>query len=240
MGTTANRDAAVGAVHDLLASFDELGNIAEIRRTVRIGEQNILTPDVSEAVGHPAALAAVLLQRDHPQQIVELVVSGKVEHHFHGAVRAPVIDDEDLIATRLPVLGVSRPLPAPALAARSAAHPANVLIQPGDGLLQRRHDAVLLVVRGEDDAQVDLGGLDVARVRRRLLGAALVWVLGVGLFAGLALGEPAVVPAGQLARARGLPGRGLRRDIRLLGGDYGAWLGGDEVEEDEELYGTRA
>jgi hypothetical protein len=46
--------------------------------------------------------------------------------------------------------------------------------------------------------------------------------------------EPSVVPAGKRARSR-LAG-GAAGDVCLFRGEDGARLGGDEVEEDEELW----
>lgn len=49
-----------------------------------------------------------------------------------------------------------------------------------------------------------------------------------------ALGDPAVVPAGELLRRADAIGR-MAGDVCLLGGEHGAGFRGDEVEEDEEL-----
>jgi hypothetical protein len=68
---------------------------------------------------------------------------------------------------------------------------AKVLVKIGDGFFEGRGYAGLLIVCWEDNTEAHIGGFDAAGVRGwKGLGGSNV------LLAGLALSEPAVVPAG--------------------------------------------
>jgi hypothetical protein len=101
MRPTPNRHAAIRPVHHVLATLNQPAQIAKLARAVGVRKHGVLAPDVSQAVRHGAALAAVPRQPDHPEDVVEVVFAGKVERDLDRAVAAAVVNDEDLIARRL-------------------------------------------------------------------------------------------------------------------------------------------
>jgi hypothetical protein len=105
-----------------------------------------------------------------------------------------------------------------------------VLIQVLYRLFKRGDYAVLLIVRGEDDAEEELGGFNGADV-----GSWVGFVWAKALLAEVSFCEPSIVPAGE--RARGRLSGSAARDVCLFRGEDGARFRGDEVEEDEELRG---
>lgn len=64
MGAATDSYTTMRSVNDLFTSFNEFSNIAEARCTIRISEEYVFTPDMSESVCGSSALASVLLQRD--------------------------------------------------------------------------------------------------------------------------------------------------------------------------------
>lgn len=109
-----------------------------------------------------------------------------------------------------------------------------MLIQVFHRLLKRGNHPRFFIVCWKDDAEAHLRGLDVAGVRG--------WVGFVGLDVLLlefALGEPAVVPAGELFCRADAVG-GMAGDVGLFGGEDWSGFGCDEVEEEEELEGLLA
>lgn len=104
MGTATDGNATVGPINNLLNTLDKLLGITESRCAVCISEQSIFTPDMSKAVGNSTTLAAVLLQRHNPQDVVKLVLPSKVQHHVHCFVGTAIVDDNDLVASSFVVL----------------------------------------------------------------------------------------------------------------------------------------
>lgn len=176
-----------------------------------------------------------------------MVLAAKVEGDLDCAVFAAVIDDEDLVARRTLVffgrivflggfaeyltVAVSR------WAAQTLAFldvvgsilsggTAEALVEVLNGLLQSGYYALLFVIGRDHDGNFDFGGLDVASVGN-VEGIVLAGSLG---FAQLALGVPAVVPAGQRTWVAhsAVDGGG---DVGLLGGEGSSRLGGDKVKD---------
>lgn len=98
-----------------------------------------------------------------------------------------------------------------------------------DGLLEGWDDALLLVIGGDDDGDLNLGGLNVAGV-----GDAESGIDGCGGLAQLTLSEPAVVPAG---KGTGLADCAVRvgGEVGLLGGERVSRFGRDDMEDEEDL-----
>lgn len=103
-----------------------------------------------------------------------------------------------------------------------------MLIKVSDSFLESWDNAVFFVVGWEYDAQAYLGRLNVASV-----GSGIGFGRLDGLFAGLALCKPAVVPAWQ--RLRLCSSGGMACNVLFLGGVDGTRLWGDEMENDIEL-----
>ena len=125
---------------------------------------------------------------------MEVIVLGELEHDIHRLVATTIIDYQDLVTSEILLGGVAhvslgRWANDICLGMRSTA---KVLVKISDGFFEGRGYAGLLIVCWEDDTEAHIGGFDAAGVRG--------WE-GLGgldvLLAGLALGEPAVVPAGQ-------------------------------------------
>lgn len=125
---------------------------------------------------------------------MEVIVLGELEYDIHRLIATTIIDYQDLVTSEILLGGVAhvslgRRAGDVCLGMRSTA---KVLVKIGDGFFEGRGHAGLLIVCWEDDTEAHIGGFDAAGVRG--------WE-GLGgldvLLAGLALGEPAVVPAGQ-------------------------------------------
>lgn len=236
MGAAPDGHAPARPVHHLLDALDELGDVAEARGAVGVGEERVLAPNVAQSVRDAAALAPVSDEGHDAKDVVQPVVAGKVQHHVDGAVAAAVVDNEDLVAAgRVGARGrgASAAAPVGADGSPGLGGAADVLVEVGDSLAERGEDALLLVVGREDDAQEHLCGLDgadVGRGQRVLVGRDALLVQA-------ALGEPAVVPAGQRRGRRGRA-RGAGRDVRLLRREGWSGPGGDEMEEAQELQAT--
>lgn len=108
---------------------------------------------------------------------------------------------------------------------------AEMSVQVLDRVLERRQDALLFIVGGYHNTEADLGGFDRARVRYGQEGA--IAFLGLLVLARLALGQPTVVPAGQLAGHDLAVGSG--GFVRLFGGEDSARLGRNEVKNCVDL-----
>lgn len=239
MGTATNGNASTRPVHNFLDAFDQFRHIAKPRRAIRIGKERIFAANMTEAMSNTAALAAVLGQGHHSQHIIQAVILRKVEHHVDRLVAAAVVDDDDFVtaealifqascasrALSVALLGRRRErVPSASCSSAASKMPVQVL----DGLFQCGDYTILLVVRGEDDAEEKFRGFNGANVGRWI---RFVWAKT--LLAEVSFGEPSVVPAGERARSR-LAGRAAG-DVCLFRGEDGARLGGDEVEEEEEL-----
>jgi hypothetical protein len=90
--------APVRPVHHILAPLDQPAEVAEPARAVGVGEHGVLPSHVAQAVGHGAALAAVLGELDHAKDVVQPVLAGEGEGDLDGAVAAAVVDDQNLVA----------------------------------------------------------------------------------------------------------------------------------------------
>lgn len=124
---------------------------------------------------------------------MEVIVLGELEHDIHRLVAATIIDYQDLIASEIFLGGVAhvslgRRANDVCLGMRSTA---KVLVKIGDGFFEGRSYAGLLIVCREDNTEAHIGGFDATGIR----GWESLGGLDV-LLAGLALSEPAVVPAG--------------------------------------------
>lgn len=187
---------------------------------------------MTKAMSDAAALAPVLSQRHYPQDVMQAILLRKLQNHIDRLVATPVIDNDDFIAAESQLLGLGSTRRTPLLRRYSrvlgAGAASKVLVQILHGLLQRGDDTVLLVVRGEDDAEEKLGGLDGADVRSRVC-----LVRANSLLVEAAFCEPPIVPTGKRARRR--LARGAAGDVCLFRGQDRARLRGDEVQEDEEL-----
>lgn len=242
----ADGDAAAAGVDDVLAALDQLAQVREARGAVRVGEEDVGAPGVAEAVRHAAALAAVLDEGDDAQDVVEALLAGEFEGHVDGAVGAAVVDDQNLVARDRGLAAVllgALPEDLAVVLRRGADGAALLLVllrlaagwaaearvEILDGLLESRYDAVLLVVGGDDDGDLDLGRLDGTGV-----GDAEGCVASGGRLAQLALGVPAIVPAGQGTRLADAA-VGLGGYVGLLGGEGISRLGRDDVEDEEDL-----
>lgn len=71
MRPAPNRHAPVRPVHDILAPLDEPAQVTEAARAVGVGEHGVLAAHVAQTVGDGAALAAVLGELDHTQDVVQ-------------------------------------------------------------------------------------------------------------------------------------------------------------------------
>lgn len=228
MGAAADRDASVRPVRDLLAPLHELPQVTKLRRPVRVGEQGILAPRVPEPVRHGAAFAPVPLELHNPHNIVQAPPLRELQHDLNRPVPAPVTHDDDLVprnarrctAPQRPLMRAREPLALPALPLPG---PPERLVKVLDRLVEREGDALLLIVRGDHDADQHGGGLDGAGV-----GDVELAELGLAALREAALGEPRVVPAGELADGRRAVGRGGL--VGLFGGEGGAGFRGDVVE----------
>lgn len=239
MGTATNGNTSTRPVHNFFDAFDQFRYIAKPRRAIRIGKERIFAANMTEAMRNTATLAAVLGQGHHSQHIIQAVFLRKVEHHVDCLVAAAVVDDDDFVtaetliflasrassALRVALLGRRRER---VLSASCSSAASKMLVQVLDGLFQCGDHTILLVVRGEDDAEEKLWGLNGANIRRWI---CFVWAKT--LLAEVSFCEPSVVPAGERARSR-LAGRAAG-DVCLFRGEDGPRLGGEEVEEEKEL-----
>lgn len=232
MGTAADGNTTARAIHNVFNAFNQSRHVAKPRCAIGISKQGILAAHMTKAMGDTAALAPVLSQRHNPQDIMQAILLRKVQNHIDRLVATPVIDNDNLIAaeTKLLWIGSARRMPLLCRHSRvlGAGAASKVLVQILHGLLQRGDDTILFVVRGKDDAEEKLGGLDGTNIRS--------WVCLVranSLLVDTALCKPSVVPAGE--RARGRLARGAAGDVCLFRGEDGARLRGDEVQEKEEL-----
>lgn len=181
-------------------------------------------------MGDTTSFASVSFQRDDSQHVVKLVFAGEFKGNIDSLVGTAIVHNNDFVSSGLPVLRVASSMALVGLTSStlSTASPPDVLVEPCNSFLECRENAVLLVVRREDDAQPHLGGLNGSDARCR--GSVVLGGLG-----GLALCEPTVVPARELTWGRGLARGGLAGDVFLLRGEHGSRLGRNDVEEDEEL-----
>lgn len=109
--------------------------------------------------------------------------------------------------------------------------PADMFVQVVDGLLERGDDSLLLVVCWKHHAQAHFRRLDVACVGCK---TGFVGAPKLRLFLEVALGQPAIVPTGQLSRCGWSPGR-AGGDVRLFGRGCWSWFGSNEVKKGKEL-----
>lgn len=228
---TSNGYTPVRTIHHLFTSFNQLPHVTESRRTIRIGEKRIFSPDMPQPMRNTASLAPILLKRDNPDDVMQALLLRKLEHNVHRLITAAVVDQNnlipaDMLARRIANVPLRRGTGHGSLARRGAPE---MLIEIRHCLFQGRENAVFFVVGGEDDAQSHLGGLNASHVRgrERFVGVDVLLVQ-------FALGDPAVVPARELLGRADAVG-GMAGDVCLLGGEHGAGFRGDEVEEDEEL-----
>lgn len=228
VGAAADRDAPVRPVRDLLAPLHELPQVTKLGRPVRVGEQDILASRVPEPVRHGAALAPVLLKPHNPYNIMQAPLLRELQHDLNRPVPTPITHDDDLVprdprrrtAPQRPLMRAREPLALPPLPLPG---PPERLVKVLDRLVERKRNPLLLVVRRDHDADQHGGGLDGAGV-----GDVELAELGLAALREAALGEPCVVPAGELAGGRrAVGGGGL---VGLLGGEGGAGLRGDVVE----------
>lgn len=171
MGAAADRDASVGPVHHLLATLYKLSQVTESRSPVGVGEEHVRAACVPQAMGHAATFAAVLLERDDAQDVVQAVLARKLQRDLRRPVTAPVVDDDDLVAGEVLARGVvgvemaargrraRRGVLSTALWPQVGA-PAVSLIEVLDCFLEGGQDAVFLVVGREHHGHQHLGWLD--------------------------------------------------------------------------------
>lgn len=183
MSSAANGHASARTINNLFDALNQLRHIAKSRRTVCVSKERILAANMTKAMRNAAALAPVLGQRYNSQHIVQAILLREIEHHVDRLVAAAVIDNDDLVAAealvfyigsasssssalRMPLLGRRRKRVLGASSRSSGA--SKVLVQVLDGLFQRGNHTILFIVRGEDDAEEELGGLNGADIRRRI------------------------------------------------------------------------
>lgn len=187
VAAAADGDAARAGVDDVLARLEQVAQVREAARAVRVGEDDVRAARVPEPVRDGAALAAVLGEGDDAQDVVQGVLAREVEGDFHRAVFAAVVDDEDLVARRrlrgcvvflvFVVVGGGLSEDLAVAWGRGAAQAlaflvvivcgggaAEAAVEVLDGLLESGYYALLFVVGGNHDRDFDLGGLDVAGV----------------------------------------------------------------------------
>lgn len=243
MSTTSNGDATARTINDLLAALNQLLDVTEPRRAVRIGKERILPAHMAQAVRHAAALAAVPLQAHDAQHIVQFLLVRELEHHVNRLVPAAVVDDDDFVARRhfwlrchavvVALLAATcRRRVGGCFSAGGAGDAAKVFVEILDGFFECGQDAVLFIVRRQNYAQTQLRRFNGSRIRYRMVAAAAVLLLLLGQSS---LREPAIVPARESSGRRG---RAIRaaRNVRLLRGECGARFGSDEVEQAEKLF----
>lgn len=187
VAAAADGDAATAAVDDLLAALEEAAEVAEPGGAVGVREERVLAAHVPQPVRHAAALAAVPLQRHHPQHVVQAVLARELERHLHRPVPAAVVHDEDLVARQvlllprrvLSVLASSRGRSLGKRVRVRTSVAAEGRVEVFDGFFQGRQDAVLLVVRREHDAHAHFGGLDGPGIRDVQLGRVVILASGL-------------------------------------------------------------
>ncbi|KFY77719.1 hypothetical protein V498_09278, partial [Pseudogymnoascus sp. VKM F-4517 (FW-2822)] len=89
--------AAVAVLHERGAG-DEGAEVVEPRGAVRVGEDGVGAAHVAQAVRDGAAFAAVAVEGDDAEGVVEGVGVGEFEGCGDGAVCGAVVDDEDFVA----------------------------------------------------------------------------------------------------------------------------------------------
>lgn len=92
MGAAADGHATVRSIHHVLAPLNQLAQVTEARGAVCVGEHRILAAYMAEAVRDAAAFAPVLFERNDAENIVQVVLAGKLEGDVNGAVSAAVVD----------------------------------------------------------------------------------------------------------------------------------------------------
>lgn len=239
VGTAADSNASMGAVDDLFAPLDHASEVAELGRSVCVGEEDVFTAGMAHAVGNGAALAAVLLELDHSEDVFKAAVLCELETHLHGAVPAAIVDHNDFVAGerfRGSVLDAparrSRALDLTGANGGLGRAAANRLVKVFNGFLEGGQDAFLLVVGGEDGGHTNLGGFDGTDVGNDIFESG-VGQVGARL-GGMAFGKPSIEPAGEGGGLDSLC-RGRPCEVGLLGWERGSRFRRDSMEEDEEL-----
>jgi hypothetical protein len=172
MCTTADCHTTQRPVDNFFAALDEFPHVAEARCTICVSEQRILSSDMSQSMGDTTSFASVLLQVHHAKHIMQVVVFREFENHIDRPVPATIVDDQDLIAVgSLPqrIAAAARPRMSVRARPRSGlttVRTTDVLVQPGNRLLQCGQHAVFFVVGWENDTEVHLGRFDCTCVGR--------------------------------------------------------------------------
>lgn len=196
VSAAANSNAAVRAVDYILAALNQAAQVAELCSAVCVGEEHVLAAGVTEAMGDGAALAAVALELDNADDVVEAFLLRKVEADINGTVLRPVVHNEDFVAAQglgRRVLGASARRRGAVERLGRGGRPAKVLIEVCGCFFKGGKDARRFVVGGEHDCDAHVGGVDSCA---RVGDVARVGQVSAGL-GDAALGEPAVEPARQ-------------------------------------------
>lgn len=169
--TTSNGYTSVGAINNLLASLNELANIAEPGSTICVRKQRILSPDMSHTMRDTTALAPILLQAHDTKHIMQLMLPRKVKYNVHSLVGRPVVHYNNLVTVCLLVMSVSNRVSLAALCRcdlGGAIGTADVSVEILDCFFEGGENAVCFVESGEDDRETKLGGLNRAARQRSI------------------------------------------------------------------------
>lgn len=134
MRTAPNNDRSLLIRRDFVHLLPQVFEISEARRAIRIDHEQAPPPRVQHAVTDRAALARVPHEL-HDADLAPRRVDGEFERELRGAVRAPVVNDDELVCAAL------------------QRGPREVV----DGVLQHAGEPLCLVVCGDDDAEVERG-----------------------------------------------------------------------------------